>query len=825
MKKESARAAFLAAAPLGYLVMAVALVAVVAVNGAYPSGADAMLHLYRGDMVLRSLEQGSLPPYYDAMWSNGAELFRFVPPLSAWVLALCQTLAGGKIFFGYLLFLGGEFYLGALLWWELGRREGRAALGTVLGALWFFLPYHMRVLFVEGDLPRSLAITFLPHLFYEAGAFLRTRARRHGLLVALEGCLLALTHPGFFGMTALALLLWALLGGRLLRRERGALALGLCLLSGALLAGVWLAPYFGSGILKLEWWDEMQGSFQSLLRTLDAAAIWNGGGRALTCGVGLAAALCFVALLGPGSVRGEALTALALLGATTTAFGAAVQFLPLSQHLRMVWVFPCVAVLSFFALLGWRELRRGVCVLLCLLLVLDALACRSLVTGGDLEKLPVEERMDKAMSAALLTQAQELTRQRLAILDEGELGGEGIFLATAYGQPIPITGGDRRAHAATHVRQERVSRALASRNYRYVFDRCLELGCDSVLLRRAEVPQQDWLSGAPNRAAAALGYELVETTGGYALYHMETIPSWGLVSRYSAIGLGETAYRMSLSFPAMKETADPCLDHYTLDELSGYALVYLSGFTYEDRTAAEELVRALAQAGVRVVIDAEGLPEDRASRDRSFLGVRCNSMELSNGYPELEVGGRLLETGLFPRDYTKWQTVYVEGLSEVRGVAWANGLELPFYGTAESENILFLGLGLERYLFLTHDQAARELFAQVLDLSEADLPYRRLVPVEVEYTADGLAVTTNTDEVNTTLSCLDAFVSGEELKNDDQLLVVNAGTTRIALRYPCLGWGVGATGAGALLLLLTLLCRKRRPEEKAERPTEGGELT
>ena len=827
MRKDSGRAALFAAAPLGYLLLAVALVAVVAVNGAYPSGEDAMLHLYRGDAALRALGQGSLPPYYDAMWFNGTELFRFVPPVSAWVLALCQALAGGKIFYGYLLFIGGEFYLGALLWWELGRREDRAVLGTVLGALWFFLPYHMHVLFVEGDLPRSLAITLLPHLFYEAGAFLRAPGRGRGLLLALETCLLTLTHPGFTGMAALALLLWAFFRGRVLRREKGAGALALFLLSGALLAGLWLAPYFGSGIMELEWWDEMRGSFQSLLRTLDAAALWRSGGMAATCGAGLAAALCFMALMGPGRVRGTAVSALALILATTTAFCDILQFVPLSQHLRMVWLFPAVAVLAFFALLDWRELRQGICVLLCLLVALDGGACLPLVTGGGRESVTVEDRLKGVMSAALLSRAQELTRQRLAILDEGELWGEGTFLATAYGEPVPIAGGDKRAYAATRTRQERISRALTSRNYRYVFDRCLELGCDSVLLRRAEVPQEDWVSGAPNRAAAALGYELVETTGGYALYHLETAPRWGLVSRYSAIGVGETAYRMSLSFPAIEEASDPCLDHYTFDELRDYELLYLSGFTYEDKAAAEELILSLAQAGVRVVIDAEGLPEDRASRDRSFLGVRCNNVEFSNGFPELEMRERLLQTDLFPRDYTRWQTVYLDGLTEIEGVALANGLELPFCGRAENENILFLGLGLERYLSLTHDQTVRELFAGALDLPESELPYRRLVPLAVEYTAGGFSVTTDTDGVNTTLSYHDIFVSEGELENWNQLLKVNAGTTEIALRYPCLGWGVGVTTAGGLLLLLALLRLKKRPKEeeraKDARPTEGGE--
>lgn len=828
LKKESGRAALFAAAPLGYLLLAVALVAAMAVNGEYPSGSDTMSHLYRGDVVFRSLAQGTLPPYYDAMWFNGTELFRFVPPVSAWALALCQALAGGNIFFGYLLFVGGEFYLGALLWWELGRKEGRVALGSVLGALWFFMPYHVHVLFVEGDLARSLAITLLPRLFYDAGLFLRLRNRGRGLLLALEMCLLTLTHPGFAGMTALALLLWAFLPGRLRPREGGGMALAGLLLSGALLAGLWLGPYLASGILRLEWWEEMGSGFQSLFQTLDPGRLWSDSAAA-TCGTGLTVVLCFIALLGGGRERRGAVTALLLLLCTSTTFCALVQLFPQSQHLRMLWVFPSMAALGFFALLHWAGLRRGFSVLLCLLLLLDALPLLSLMTGSGQESLSVEARMDQVMSAALLDRAQELTAQRLAILDEGELGSQGIFLATAYSRPVPITGGDKRAYATTRLRQDRISRALSSRNYSYLFDRCLELGCDTVLLRRAEVPQEDWLSGDLNRAAERLGYELAETTGSYALYHMEAAPGWGLVSRYSAIGIGESAYRLSLCFPSMEETQDPCLDHYSLEELSGYQLVYLSGVTYEDKAAAERMIRLLAQRGTRVVIDAETLPEDRSSRDQSFLGVRCNNITFSNGYPELEVEGELLQTDLFPREQVNWQSVYLEGLTHVIGKAWDNGLELPFCGTAESENILFLGLGLERYLYLTQDRAVRELFTHVTGLSHATLPSRRLVPLSVEYDGPALTVTVGEDGVNTTLSFHDAFTSEQALENRNQLLTVNAGTTRITLRYPHLALSLLLTLAGALLLAAILLRGKELPPpeegpgQDGQEPSQGGE--
>ena len=48
------------------------------------------------------------------------------------------------------------------------------------------------------------------------------------------------------------------------------------------------------------------------------------------------------------------------------------------------------------------------------------------------------------------------------------------------------------------------------------------------------------------------------------------------------------------------------------------------GFTYDDRAAAEQLITRLSESGVRIVIAADGIPEDRGSRNQSFLGGVCN---------------------------------------------------------------------------------------------------------------------------------------------------------------------------------------------------------
>lgn len=819
MKKERTRTAFSAAAPLIFLILVAVIVAVIALNGIYPSGTESLYHLYRGNAVYNALREGRLPGYYDPMWFNGTEPFRFVPPLSAWVLGACQALAGGDVFHGYLLFVGLEFYVSALIWLEIGGKEGRSLLGALLGVGWFFLPYHARILFVEGDLAGSLAITLLPVLFYRAKLFFETRERKSALLLALEVSVLVLTHLELAGMTALALLIWALVRG-VVRRESGNVwAMAGTALSGFLLTGLWLTPCLAGGFLKQGGQEQAAAGFQELWLTLDPRRIWVGETAAVYGGLGLFLLLCFAAVLIPKRVRGEGWTALTLVLCTSAAVGGFVMAIPGGQYLRLFRLLPGGAALGFLALLSWGELRRTLAGALCLLVLADGYSSLLFLRGEQTGSLPAEERMETFMEDFLLDRAQEVTRQRLAILDEGNLGGEGRFLTAAYGSPVPISDGDRRAYAVTGDRQRRISRALTKGDYLYVFDRCLELGCDTVLLRRGEVPEEDWQRGLPNRAAERLGYELLETSRGYSLYHLETGSSWGVTAGYEAIGIGETAYQLALSYPAMEETSDPNLNHYTMEELSRYKLVYLSGFTYDDKEQAEKLVLDLSGAGIRVVIDAESVPENRRTRDRSFLGVRSNGIEFSNGYPEIRVDGEEVDTDLFPQGYGTWSTEYMEGLDRVRGVTLDQGLELPIYGTVRNDNIVFLGLGLGRYYFLSGSAHIGELLSQALALEPDRLPQRKLVPLAVEYADGDLVLTTGFDGVNTTLSYQDSFVSEGHIENRNGLLSIDSGTTVISLEYPVLLPGVIFTLAGGMVLLWVLL--QSGGKQSAEPPEEA----
>ena len=194
-----------------------------------------------------------------------------------------------------------------------------------------------------------------------------------------------------------------------------------------------------------------------------------------------------------------------------------------------------------------------------------------------------------------------------------------------------------------------------------------------------------------DEAASRVGYRLVDYNDGYRFYKLDVDGNWGTVTKYRAIGIGTAAPGISRQFPIVEETERTNLNEFTFEELSAYDLIYLAGFTYDDKAAAEKLITDLSESGVHIVIAADGIPDDRGSQNQSFLGVICNAVSFSQGYPDLKTIDGILETDLFPDGYREWSTVYVDGLDDVWGTVNDVEWDLPFYGTVKNDNIVVIG--------------------------------------------------------------------------------------------------------------------------------------
>lgn len=831
MAKRLTSVLFTAAWVAVYAVLSVLVGWAVLQSGVYPQGVDTMCHIYKGEVLYGSILDGTWWPLYDPLWYNGVEMMRYWAPLPVYVLAGCQALAGGDPIMGYVVFTGIIFFAGALAWHFAGIRLKRRWLGSVVGILWFVTPSNLFALFWEGNLPRSICLALLPVFLYLVYSWQSKRDWRTLAVLAPWFSLMALCHAGYAGMVAIAYVLYWVVYGVFNRDFRSLLAPFAAMLAGYALIGLWLVPSLIGGITSSGSNAEIAADFfQPLLLTVNPLHRLEYGPYNFYFGFASLVLAAFGGFMAHRKAMPGFWAAIVIVVCTSSALYPALMALPGGGLLWMLRFLSIANALVLMSFLLWGSLRKALVVAFCVLLALDAVPSLPLVYG-DLDGETFEERMDQYEDIFLVGQAQDLTTQRLALIDGSFLDAVSAYLVTGYRNPVATTYGAAWQSSTISTNFMNLDRSVQEGEFLYTFDRALELGDDTVLVRTTMVkdPVDDGYA-AMDAAARRSGYELVDAAGVFRLYKLVGAPGqWGTISGYRAIVIGSNPGAVSLSFPAMQEGDSNNLDDYTFEELSAYDVVYITDFTYSDQQAAEDLVLRVSEAGTRVVITADGIPENRDTHDRIFCGVRCNTIVFSNGYPELDTIDGRLNCDLFPQGYTTWQTVYLEGLDERWGSIDEGDATFEFYGTARNDDLVFVGLNLTYHLSLTRDPVAKALLSHAMELSDVELPERAIVPVSVEYAADRITVTTDYDDVNTALARHDIFDAGDApLREHNNLVYVDAGTTVIRMRYPYFWQGLAASAGG--LALLVVLCavawRLYRPpragDDGRDEPAAGG---
>lgn len=797
--------ALAAAASIIYVIAAAVVVFIVHDSGIYPAGSDTMYHIHRAELVYNSICAGNWWPGYDPTWYNGVEILRYWPPLAPYLMAACQAVAAGNIWAGYLLFVGILVVGSSIPWLYIGYRMDRPWLGAFLGLVWFFLPNNLYQLFTEGNIPRALSMCFLPLYAYNVAAFLKDEKRRNFVGISVCFSLMVLCHLGYAGMLALATLLFMLVYCLANRRLRVALRAVLAMLLGFLLVGVWLVPSLFGGISNIDSSATMKSFFQSLGVSLDPFARLQTTLLPYTVPyIGLPGFVLAVigALFSNRKAAPGFITAALICVLTST---AAMPFLAALPGGGLLWMMRFVSIalcLILISLLQWRRLKTPFLIAFCVLAVLDCIPSLRLIYGYQTGEQPVE-RLSQQQKETLVEEAKRITTQRLCVLQEGTRVIDAYVLTDLGGTTNQVFGAGWEA-STTSRNIALLNRASNEGDFLYLFDRAKELGADTVLMNAdvVENPEPD-MAEQLDGCAERTGYELVNTSGAYRLYHLSAAPeTFGVKTHYPAIAIGKNSDAIALSYPAFRQTADPNLNHYSFDELSRYRVVYLTGFTYDDQQAAESLVLQLASSGVRVVVSADDIPENKNSHDRIFLGVRCNTVRFSNGFPDLHTKDGILDTNLFPSDMSTWNTVYLEGLNDSLGYAdLGNGTHVDFMGTAGSDNIVFVGFNLAYFCSLTHDEGVGALLSRAMDLDPDELPERELVPIALSYGPDAITVTSPEDDVNTTLAYHDLFDGVPGVRDSFHLTVVDSGTTKLPLGYPYLWQGIAASVLGAVCLV------------------------
>lgn len=723
----------------------------------YPWASDTLGHVLKVEYLKQQIEQGILYPDLLPAWYMGVQMLRYYPPLPYYVLVGLTWVTGDAIFAanGFIALCA---WLGALFcllyrrwvgWWP----------ATAGGALWLLLPDNVRVALAEGNLPRVLATALLPLTLYLLLRTLEPDSRRqHWLGLSLCFALITLCHAMMAAIyaTCCALLMALCWLGRIAPLKRAALALG-CMALGLMLSGAWLLPSLTGGITELDSaaMTEALAVFpwttylNPLLRMSDPEIVYPG------------AVLLIATLISVFARRERMSIALALAGLfgiaiTTPGFNAMFNALPMHN---LLWPLRFVGIASFLLLLAlmwqaptWTS-RPLVPILLALLLAAD-----SVVSIRLIHLRPVHPEL-----RAVANQVAQLDGWREATLDYSRLGSAASYLLTASGQREQLFGwAYQGARTARNVAA--LNEAIQQGHLSYALDRLTLMGVDDVVILNDIL--RDSALDAPLTAS---GFAPRHVGRDLTLYHRDGAPR-AIRARWPALGIGRNAQNLAYLFPQIILGTRVRVDDYTPDELMVYDTIVLSGFQWANRQQAEDIIRQVAEAGKRVVIDLTRSPDDPLAQEPHFMGVWGETILLGPGPIQVAGQGRTLTLQSFTDQYSPWKAHTPQGLQvEVLHHDYLGAQSVVLgYNQYSAGRVWFVGLNLPYHAALTRDTVAIELLSEVLQLPPHQPSRYSSVPLDDYAPSQAGYAFSYTLDTNDTLLIPIAHHEGTQVQVDGQ---------------------------------------------------------
>lgn len=776
-----------------------------------PSGNDIWSHLYKGDIAYHNLQNGRFYQLYSEYWYNGTQLFRYWAPFSYYAVALMEFLSGGDIIAAYQYFAAFSIILGGIPWILWGRETRRPVFATGIALLWFFFPENLRVYFCEGNMPRMMSAIVIPYVVYFMWRYLR-RDKRFSLIgVMLSMTCMLLSHVMITAMLGVASFVFLLFDIRRNQNIRKAVKTLAAMVIGLLLAGVWLIPALSGGIMSMDSGagvDVMALWMSDLTTLLNPMNRINGVTDTFYYGISvLVLAVTGIFLADRKGKAGFLLFVLILL-MTTPAFLPFLSKLPLNT---LFWMsrFATIAYGFFlFSMMEWQTLKKKYCVVALVILAVDCIPSlnfnRYYTPASDV----AVENVDIL---------KENTSYRAAVMDLSQFGSYPSWGLSTGEKKVKSTFGWAWQGASTSSNIVMLNTAFEYEAYDYLFDRCVELGNDTVLIKKDIIGKknhdsQDVFAGAENS-----GYALAGETKTAYIFKKETPEQFGVKSEYAGLALGRYANIMTLYYPAFQEGDSDYVDDYTLEELIRYRTIFLSGIYYHDKAKAEQLLTEAAAAGTKVVVDVTHVQEDSSTKQLNFLGVTSQSVTIQTRYPAFYYGERKIVTKDFSEDYSEWFTGYIGKADHVLGTVDYEGQQLTWLGTNDSTpNIYFLGLNVMYHALETEDIAVFEVMDEVLGVKRTELPVRSIVPIHLEVGEHEITIQSEEENVNTTLAYQDNFLSDTEIWQENNLLFVKDRNTKISIVYPKKKQGIAVSLFGLLMAagLIVLQIRENKVLQK-----------
>lgn len=751
------------------LVISVVMVFCVKRYLSYPFGDDVYIYLGKADYLYSQLINGHFAPIFMESWYNGYQMFSTSAPVPYYLLAIFEYVAQGDVINGYLLLLGFAFFCSAFGWVLIGRRKGNVWLALVIGILWPILPGNSSVIMKDGNIPFMVFIMLIPYLINFVNGYFIDKSKRKMFGIVFITVLMVLTNPYlavlFICGLGILLALYALYNYKMKNTKQEKKGIFTKILLGVFVGFVAALPWLYQGVMA----GALNTSFASDYQ--------------IYLGLGIALIVIFSLFLSKGKTKPGFVFAIVMYLMAMGSYIPALDSLWLSKLLFNIHLLTLSYVGIYVGLQEWKKCKKSV---MSILVVIIAITTINGVLKLDVlsNDSSAWERVEEKAEELHIHHAASITTKRLMLFDIGNDESFPAFYLENAGKEINFSYDLVNNGSIIKSNINQLNYALYSKHFDYLFDRCIETGNDTILikindLKITEIEEAELISAAKN-----VGYKLVERDDESYLFHMDVSQQFGVVTDYEGLAIGTSANIISLIYPYFEEGNSSNIEDYEIEDLLMYKKIYLSGFTYNSLDSAENIVKKLSDNGIEVYIDMNNIPVDSLTNRMKFLDVTAQTISFSDQYPELIYDGGAVSTNRFFQEYSSWGTVYLDNLDDELGYSWIDGRKILFCGTKYNDKIKFIGFNIVYHAVETDDEkVVSNILDKIFGLSFGQRPTRNIYPLEYSYNGSSITIDAPVDNLNTTLSYQVSFKSNQVIYRRNNLLTVNSGVTTITFTY------------------------------------------
>lgn len=742
------------------VILSVAIAACVGVflyvSGLYLHGAAVYAQLYKLDAVAASMREGTLFPLYAGNWYNGYEIFRFSSPAVYIIVVMLSGIFDTDFHISICIFYGIMAFISMMGFFLFGVKQRKVMAAFFAGIAFLLLPTTFTAAILEGSLDIIMGLALIPGVLYFLYCFITWKNRLAIVPFSAMMCLLILSHYtlaiAFGGVLVIYLIFYAI---AVKEWKFGFAAIGNILLLYVVM-GYFLYPALSGGLLtkphSSQWDVELSLGIPILVIAIIGLVTTD---RKRFAGFFLTIVFCILSLSVMEPVR-------KLIASPTLQ--------------RSYWYLISITAVLLFTLLMWERLRFLFLLAALYVMVGEGAPLMMSLQEGDYALRDSEALIDDY----LLAEAASWTDNRIAFMDMATLGAFPQWYFARQGVDS-MFGWDYES-ALTAQNQISLNEAFFDGFYDYMFDRLLLYGNDTAVILKFLLEK-----GAYENLTAAAGrngYEVVAENENVVVFKETEVEStYGVITHYENLAIGDNAYYISYIYPSFGEGASACIEDYTIEELSQYHKLYLSGFTYREKEKAENMLKELSTKGTEVYIDMQHIPVNNITGKNEFMDAYAQFVQFVEDFPVLEnSNGNQFKLSFQAGSYPVWDTVYVSGCEDVvKETVYEDKSHLVYWGQNHDPNVTFMGFNLIYYYLTTHNQDLKRFLDEELSLTSDDLPQPDIVPVQVERNSARVIVHAQDDNVNCNIAGVDALEADRIITKQENMLVVNQGDTTLRI--------------------------------------------